>query len=294
MVIEHCSVCPRRCGVRRDYAGRGFCGMPAAPVVARAALHFGEEPCISGTNGSGTIFFSGCSLRCVFCQNRPISRENQGKPITVRRLADIFRELEAAGAHNINLVNPTHFVPAVLAALELYRPGIPIVYNSGGYEQPDTIRRLKGAVDVFLPDLKYVSGELSQRYSGAADYFERASEAIIAMADQTGSFRLDENGMAVSGTMVRHLVLPGHTRESMAVLDWLAGHVSGRVWVSLLFQYTPLGNLASCPSLQRRLTARECDKVYRHLLERGLTDGYVQERSSAGKEFIPDFDLTGV
>lgn len=267
--------------------------MPANPVLARAALHFGEEPCISGTAGSGAVFFSGCSLHCRFCQNAPISRERFGQAVTVERLAEIFRELEAAGAHNINLVNPTHYAAAVRRALLLYKPGIPVVYNTGGYERVETLRSLEGLVDIYLPDLKYVHAPLSEALSGAAGYFQAASAAILEMARQTGPMRLDENGMAQRGTMVRHLVLPGHTQESMAVLDWLAEHREA-VWVSLLFQYTPMAPLADHPELNRLLTRRECDKVWGYLLEKELTDGYVQQRKSSGTQFIPAFDLTGV
>ena len=217
-----CTLCPRRCGARRtETEGSGVCGMPAFPVLARAALHTGEEPCISGTRGSGTVFFSGCSLRCLYCQNQPISHERYGRAVTPERLAEIFRELEEQGAHKINLVNPTHFVPAILEALEHYRPAVPVVYNSSGYERVETLRRLEGAVDVYLPDLKYVDGELSARFSHAPDYFEYAAPAILEMARQTGPMTLDGDGIAVRGTMARHLLLPGHTRNTLAVLDWL-------------------------------------------------------------------------
>lgn len=268
--------------------------MPADPVVARAALHFGEEPCISGKAGSGAVFFSGCSLRCLYCQNRPISHERFGKRITPARLADIFRELEDKGANNINLVNPTHFVPAILRALELYTPSVPLVYNTSGYDTIETLRMLDGAVSVYLPDLKYSDSELSMRFSHAADYFEYASVAILEMARQTGPMVLDENGIARKGTIVRHLLLPGHTRSSMAVLDWLAAHLPKGVYISLMFQYTPMDAKLPYKELNRVATDRECRKVWEHMLELGLTDGYVQDRKSTGAAFIPAFDLTGV
>lgn len=295
MSISACALCPRLCRVPRekDRPSGGFCGMPANPVIARAALHFGEEPCISGTAGSGTVFFSGCSLRCRFCQNHPISHDNFGQPVSIERLAAIFRELEEQGAHNINLVNPTHFAAAIRKALLLYRPNVPVVYNSSGYERVETLRSLEGLVDVYLPDLKYVSAELASALSGAPDYFPRAAAAILEMARQTGPMTLDENGLAVRGTMVRHLVLPAHTRESIAVLDWLTAHKDA-VWVSLLFQYTPVLPCPDHPELNRPLTARECDKVWNAMLERGITDGYVQDRQSSGTQYIPSFDLTGV
>lgn len=225
MAIPRCSLCPRSCRVPRadDAPSAGVCGMPAMPVVARAALHVGEEPCISGTRGSGTVFFSGCSLGCVFCQNHPISHERFGETVSIRRLAEIFWELEAQGAHNINLVNPTHYAAAIRQALRLYRPAIPVVYNSSGYERVETLRALEGLVDIYLPDLKYVHEEPAAAFSGASDYFSRAAAAILEMARQTGPMVLNAQGVAVKGTMVRHLVLPGYTRESLAVLDWLAG-----------------------------------------------------------------------
>jgi len=267
--------------------------MPADPTLARAALHFGEEPCLSGVRGSGAVFFSGCSLGCVFCQNEPISRGRFGETVSPRRLADIFRELTEAGAHNINLVNPTHYVPAILRALELYKPPVPVVYNTGGYDRVETLRALEGAVDLYLPDLKYIHEDIAGRFSDAADYFSAASAAIREMARQTGPMELDEEGLARRGTLVRHLVLPGHLRETEAVLDWMASHLPQGVWISLLFQYTPVC-ASPYPELNRRLTRRECQRAFRLLEERGLTDGYVQERESAGARYIPAFDLTGV
>ncbi|HIZ20375.1 MAG TPA: radical SAM protein [Firmicutes bacterium] len=268
--------------------------MPSVPVLARAALHTGEEPCISGTRGSGAVFFSGCPLGCVYCQNEPISRGRFGKAVTPARLADIFRELEAQGAHNINLVNPTHFVPAILEALEQYRPAVPVVYNSSGYERVETLRRLEGAVDVYLPDLKYADSGLAARLSGAPDYFDYAAPAILEMARQTGPMALDGEGIARRGTLIRHLLLPGHTRNTIAVLDWLRDNKPDGVWLSLMFQYTPVNPEPPDPALARRVTARECRKVWDALLERGLTDGYVQDRASATTAYIPEFDLTGV
>lgn len=295
MDIPSCAVCPRRCHAHRTAdSGGGYCRLPADPTLARAALHFGEEPCLSGVRGSGAVFFSGCSLGCVFCQNDPISHGGLGETVAPRRLAEIFRELTEAGAHNINLVNPTPHVPAIIRALELYKPPVPIIYNTGGYDRVETLRALEGAVDVYLPDLKYMHGDIARRFSGAADYFENASAAILEMARQTGPMELDDEGLARRGTLVRHLVLPGHIRETMDVLDWMALRLPKGVWISLLFQYTPVCAPADYPELNRRLTRRECDKAFRHLEELGLTDGYVQERESAGTRYIPAFDLTGV
>ncbi len=290
-----CLLCPRQCQADRDTAqSLGGCGVTAAPRVARAALHFGEEPCISGQNGSGTIFFSGCPLHCRFCQNYEISQTRFGKEISPARLADIFRELEEAGAHNINLVSGTQFVPAIRQAISLYKPSVPIVYNSGGYERTETLKTLEGLIDVYLPDLKYADNALGSSLSGVPDYADRAGEAILEMARQTGPMQLDEHGLAQRGTMVRHLVLPGHTKNSLAVLDWLADHLPHGCFVSLMFQYTPLRDIEGFPTLSRRLTRREREKVFQHLLARGLTEGYAQEAESASAVFIPSFDLTGV
>ncbi len=288
-----CTVCPRQCGARRTETENsgGYCGMPAAPTLARAALHYGEEPCISGTRGSGTVFFSGCSLGCIYCQNGPISHERQGKAVTAERLAAIFGELEQAGAHNINLVNPTHYADCICKALRLYRPSIPLVYNTSGYERVETLRRLEGLVDIYLPDCKYVDAALSGALSDAPDYFAFAAPAIREMVRQTGPVALDQDGIAQKGTLVRHLVLPGHTNDSLRVLDFLAEVAD--IWVSLMFQYTPCGDLTGHGALNRPLTRRECDKVWQHLCALGL-DGYVQERDSSGHAMIPAFDLTGV
>ncbi len=294
-MIPMCKVCPRQCGVIREDTvfSDGVCGMPAFPRVARAALHFGEEPCISGKNGSGTVFFSGCTLSCVFCQNSEISHKKYGETVSPARLAEIFKELEQKGAHNINLVNPTHFVDGIKAALDIYKPHIPIVYNTSGYERAETIQSLNGYIDIYLPDLKYVSEDLAKRISGVSNYFAYASAAILEMVKQTGIPVFDDAGIMQTGTMVRHLVLPSHTKESMAVLDWLAQY-KDILFVSTMFQYTPLGNLDSFPDLQRCLTKRECDKIWDYVQARGITNGYIQDKNSSGADMIPQFDLTGV
>lgn len=290
-----CSLCPHEChAVRDETGGAGRCALPSVAQVARAALHFGEEPCISGTCGSGTVFFGGCTLSCVFCQNRAISRGPSGAAVTAERLADIFRELVAAGAHNINLVSPTPHVPVIREAFSLYRPPVPTVYNSSGWERVETLRTLEGLIDVYLPDFKYASDELGQALSGAAGYPAAAAAAIAEMVRQTGPVVLDGDGLIQRGTVVRHLVLPGHTNDSLRCLDTLSRLLPKGVYVSLMFQYTPMDEVAGHPELSRRLTARECDKVWRHMLELGLTDGYVQSRDAAGEAMIPAFDLTGV
>lgn len=295
MRIEHCTICPRKCGaLRESTAGNGFCGMGADAAVARAALHFWEEPCISGTRGSGTVFFTGCSLKCVFCQNYQISTEREvGKTVTVQELGDIFERLVAQGAHNINLVNPTHFALPIAEALRLRRPSVPVVYNSGGYENPDTLKMLDGLIDIYLPDLKYSDDELAKRLSGASDYVETAKTAVLDMARQTGPAQYDENGIMTRGTIVRHLILPGHTKNSIAVLDWLSEHLPEGVPVSLMAQYIPCGRAAEFPEINRPITKREYEKVQQHLFDLGL-DGFIQERTSASSKFIPPFDLEGV
>lgn len=294
MRIEHCEVCPRRCGVTREAeTGSGFCGMGADPVVARAALHFWEEPCLSGTRGSGAVFFTGCSLGCAFCQNYEISAERKaGRRLTPEELSGVFRRLAGQGAHNINLVTATHFAPAVAEALRLWKPPVPVVYNCGGYETVETLRMLGGLVDIYLPDLKYADPALAGRLSGAEDYVEASRAAVLEMARQTGPAEYDSDGIMLRGTLIRHLMLPGHTRDSMAVLDWVAANLPG-VPVSLMAQYVPCGKAARFPEINRRVTAREYEKVQEHLFSLNL-DGYVQERKSARKNFIPPFDLEGV
>ncbi len=289
-----CSLCPRQCrAARGENWGEGFCQMGTLPKIARAALHAWEEPCISGKRGSGTIFFSGCTLKCIFCQNYDLSSKNFGEVISVERLARIYRELEDQGAHNINLVNPTHFVPAILQSLRLYRPRIPIVYNSSGYERVETLRGLEGYVDIYLPDFKYADDQKALRYSGVPDYTQTALAAINEMARQTGAPVFDEEGMLLRGTLVRHLVLPENTRNSIAALRLIREKLPQDILVSLMGQYLPCGRAADFPEMNRRITKREYRKVQDVLFDLGL-DGYVQRLSSASKDFIPDFSLQGV
>lgn len=294
MVIETCTQCPRNCRVRREETeGKGFCRMGALPVVARAALHQWEEPAISGTRGSGTVFFTGCSLQCVFCQNYSIStRREVGKVVTPRELHDIFLRLIEQGAHNINLVNPTHFALPIAEALAMEKLPVPVVYNCGGYESLETLQKLEGLVDIYLPDLKYATDELGQKYSGAPDYFTRASAAILEMVRQTGPARYTDDGMMKSGTLVRHLILPGNTRNSIAVLHWFHDHLPENP-VSLMSQYVPCGRAEEFPEINRTITRREYEKVRDVLFELEL-DGYMQGRSAAKKDFIPPFSLEGL
>lgn len=290
-----CNICPHKCSVMRDdISGNGFCGMPALPVVARAAKHYWEEPCISGTNGSGTIFFSGCTLKCCFCQNYSISSEIFGKQISIEQLADIFKRLQDDGAHNINLVSATQFVPAITEAFKIFKPSIPIVYNCGGYESVETIKLLSEYVDIWLPDLKYSSNELGKKYSKVYDYFDIASQAIKIMAQLTPENIFDENGIMQKGLIIRHLILPGNTKNSINVLNWIKSEMPQGIMVSLMSQYTPCGKIEQYNELQRRITRREYDKVLNTLFELELENGFVQDLSSAKEEYIPPFDLTGI
>ena len=287
-----CDSCPRRCHALRAGEGAGFCRAGAEPVLARAALHFDEEPVVSGERGSGAIFFSHCALRCRFCQNYSISHENFGARVSVDRLREIYGELIGQGAHNINLVNPTHYTEAILESLEGGLE-VPVVWNTGGYERVETLRRLEGKVQVYLPDLKYIRSDTARRYSAAPNYFEYAGPALMEMLRQTGPVVLDENGLVQSGVIVRHLILPGCADESIEILDWIAEHLPG-AWISLMAQYLPFGNVQGVDALDRRLTQEEYDRVVDHLLELGLEDGFVQELSSSDEKYIPAFDLTGV
>jgi len=289
-----CTLCPRACAVDRSQTA-GYCRQSDTLRVARAALHHWEEPPISGKRGSGTVFFSGCTLGCVFCQNKEISRGGMGREITPDRLAQIFLELREAGAHNINLVTPTHFWHQIRIALEKVKPelGIPVVCNCGGYEKVETLRSLEGLVDIWLPDCKYVDPSLSARYSAAPDYFEYAAPAIREMHRQQPQLVYDSQGMLQRGLIVRHLVLPGAWRDSIAVLDFLARFPKGSLLVSLMAQYTPVPGLESCPELDRRITTFEYNKVLSHLRQLELP-GFCQDRRAAKEEYTPPFDLTGV
>lgn len=287
-----CTLCPRRCGAERTAeAGGGFCRMPGGLRVARAMLHQWEEPPISGQNGAGTVFFSGCTLGCVYCQNGDISAGGFGKDISTARLREIFEELIAQGAHNIELVTPTHFLPWILPALTPRLP-VPVVYNCGGYERVETLRALEGLVDVYLPDLKYADGALAAELSGAADYFPVACEAIREMFRQVGPYVL-EDGLLTRGVVIRHLVLPGYLDNTRRVLDWIAETFApGDVLVSLMSQYTPTANMTG--RLARRVTAAEYRAAADYMRNCGITDGFVQERTSAEEAYTPAFDGEGV
>ncbi len=289
-----CNICPRRCNAERDECvGNGFCKMPENPVLARADIHKWEEPCISGTVGTGAVFFSGCSLKCCFCQNYPISHENVGQIITVDRLTDILKELEQKGVHTVDLVNPTHFSHVVIEALSRYKPSVPVVYNSSGYDSVETLKQLEGLVDVYLPDFKYFSSEQSKKYASCPDYFEKTSRAVLEMFRQQPVNEY-KNGIIQKGLIIRHLVLPGNVEESKNILMWIKNNLPDDVCVSLMSQYTPYGNTDGFKELKRRLTTAEYDKVLNYFLDIGLSNGYMQEKNSAKTDFIPDFDMTGV
>ena len=288
-----CTLCPRRCGAERtETKGGGVCGMPSLPVVARAALHRWEEPCISGSGGAGTVFFSGCNLGCIYCQNDPISRENFGAAISVQRLREIFRELKAQGAHNIDLVTPTHFTHIIAEALE-EDPGLPVVWNSSGYENVETLRMLEGKVQIYLPDLKYATAEAGEKYSRAPDYFEHAAAAILEMHRQVGDYELGEDGLLKKGVLIRHLMLPGELENTRCVIDWVAQNFrEGEVLFSLMNQYTPQKNAEGL--LKRRVTGAEYKAAKQYMMNCGVTDGFLQDSSSAEAHYTPDFALQGV
>lgn len=284
-----CNLCPRMCNVER---GRGFCGMGEDPVIARAAPHYDEEPIISGTRGSGAIFFSGCALKCVFCQNQPLSHENFGKSVSISRLREIYGELADKGVHNINLVNPTHWAKAIRESLAGF-DRLPVVWNTGGYERVETLRAMEGLVSVYLPDLKYMDAYAGEKYSGARDYFDFAGPALREMLRQTGPVKLDGDGMIVSGTVVRHLMLPGRVEESKRILSWIKENLPG-AWVSLMAQYMPMGDVEGVDELDRRLMRDEYEEVCAHMFDIGLEDGFVQELEASDSKYIPIWDLTGV
>ena len=293
--MADCTRCPRQCGVDRSSGKLGFCGVPEKPVVARAAAHFGEEPCISGERGSGAVFFSGCTLRCVFCQNYELSRGRQGKEISVHRLREIFLELRDQGVHNINLVTADHYVHAVREALDGLDLGIPVVWNCSGYESMEALKSLEGLVQIYLPDLKYLDRTLAKQYSAAPDYPEVAAAAIQEMVRQTGPFVLDENGMLQKGVLIRHLILPEQGENSKRVIDWVSETFRpDEVLFSLMSQYTPMGDLDRFPELKQTVSPVLDAEIYDSLMQSRIENGFYQDLESASGEMIPKFDNTGV
>ena len=292
-----CNLCPRECNVDRGLGKTGFCKVPNHIKVARAALHFWEEPCISGEEGSGTVFFSGCNLRCVYCQNRKIAEGVYGKIITVDRLAAIFLDLQKQGANNINLVTPSHYVLQIVKALNLAKEQgllIPVVYNSSAYESVETLKKLEGYVDVYLPDFKYMDEELGRKYSNAGNYSEIAKKAIDEMVRQVGNAQFDSRGILKKGVVVSHLVLPGYTADSKEIIKYLYDTYGNSIYISIMSQFTPILGLENYPELQRKLTEKEYDEVVDFAIELGVENGFIQEGDVAKESFIPDFDGQGV
>ncbi len=284
-----CKICPIECNADRN-SGVGYCGQSNKIKIAKYYLHTFEEPPISGKNGSGTVFFCGCSLKCVFCQNYQLSRSQTGKEISPSQLAEIFKELENMGAHNVNLVTPAHFAPQIVEALKIYRPKIPIVYNTHSYEKVETLKIIDPYVDIYLPDLKFFSSELSKRYTGKADYFDVASKAISFMLNSKKTV-FGSDGMLKQGVVVRHMIMPLGVKDSKALLSWFAQNKVNGAYLSLMGQYTPFGENENFPELKRPITKREYQRVYEHLLSLKITDYFAQELGSASESFIPKWDF---
>lgn len=296
-MMSACTLCPRECHVDRSSGKKGFCGMDGTIYLARAALHMWEEPCISGTKGSGAVFFSGCGLRCCFCQNHDIAIGSRGLAVSVERIGEIFLELKEKGAANINLVTGAHYVPQIIEALKLARMqgmDLPVVYNSSGYEKLETLKLLEGYVDIYLPDLKYMEPDLAQKFSHAPDYVERAKAAIKEMVRQSGSCQFGEDGYIRRGTIVRHLILPGHTKNSRKVLRYLHETYGEEIYISIMNQYTPVREFGEFKELNRKVTKREYEKVLDTAVEMGIQNGFIQEGETASERFIPEFDYEGV
>lgn len=287
-----CNQCPRRCNVDRENA-LGYCKAPNAYKLARASLHFWEEPCISGKSGSGAVFFSGCNLGCVFCQNYEISHKCKGVEVSEESLIKIFEHLVDEGANNINLVNPTHYAVQLAHTLKKYKPPVPVVYNTSGYDSVDTLKLLDGLVDIYLPDFKYMRNDKALRYSRAEDYPQFAMPALTEMKRQVGNDVFDENGIMKRGMIIRHLVLPGNTNSAIQALDYLAENF-GDTYISVMAQYVPCTDLSEYKEINRKITKREYDKVVNHILELGLEKVFLQKLESATEDYIPDFDLSGV
>ena len=290
----NCNLCPRKCNAARSESQNigGFCKAPLLPKIARAALHFWEEPCISGSKGSGTVFFSGCSLNCVYCQNHDVSRNIIGKTISYERLAEIFKELENSGAHNINLVTPSHYVYAIKKALDVYRPNIPIIYNSSGYDSVDTLKLLEGYIDIYLMDFKYIKEDKAQKYSGAKNYPIVAIDAIKETYRQVGGCDFSDNIMK-KGLIIRHLLLPQGTNDAISIFNWVKENTPN-AYFSIMSQYTPMSACENYPEINRKITKREYEKVISAICESNFKNCYIQEKASSSTEYIPKFNLEGV
>ncbi|MCM1187575.1 MAG: radical SAM protein [Lachnoclostridium sp.] len=297
-LMSECTLCPRKCHVNRMNGQTGYCGQGAEAAAARAALHFWEEPCISGQNGSGAVFFSGCNLKCIFCQNHEIATGQTGKPLSLRRLSEIFLMLQEKGAHNINLVTATHYIPQVCTAIiQAKSQGlcIPIVYNTSGYEEVSSLKMLEGLVDIYLPDIKYYSPQLSAEYSHAPDYFEKASAALAEMVRQVGAPVFDaSSGLMKRGVIVRHMILPENTKDSKKILRYLYETHKNDIYVSIMNQYTPMPQVCSIPVLNRKVTEAEYLRVLHFAEKIGITQGFYQEGGTSSESFIPEFDYEGL
>ena len=294
---EKCSLCPRKCGAERNNGKTGFCGGGKNLKIARAALHFWEEPCISGESGSGTVFFPGCTMRCIFCQNQEISRGKAGKEISIERLAEIFLELQQKGANNINLVTPMHYAPHIISALDIARKSglsLPIVWNTGGWELPEMVEKVKDYSDIWLTDFKYYDNSLAEIFSGAKNYREIALSSLKKMAEQTGKPVFNDEGMMKKGVIVRHLMLPGHLEDTKNVLQLLWENFGDRIWISIMNQYTPLCSDERYPELSRTVSDEEYDEAIEYACSLGIENAFVQEGGTVGESFIPPFDLEGV
>ncbi|MBQ9849644.1 MAG: 4Fe-4S cluster-binding domain-containing protein [Clostridia bacterium] len=288
-----CNICPRSCSAKREEKA-GVCGVGEKFRVARAAPHFWEEPCLSGTRGSGTVFFSGCNLGCVYCQNQQISHGAFGKDVSSDGLKRIFDRLLESGVHNLNLVTPTHFVPMLAKTLAEYKSPVPIVYNSSGYEKAETLKMLEGLVDIYLPDIKYFDSAPALKYSGAADYFEYASKAVLEMHRQVGETVLDADGIARRGLIIRHMVLPGNISQAIKVFEWVRENLPAETYISVMRQYTPFGKAKEMPPIDRKLSSREYSLVKQKILAMGFENCNFQSGEAATESFIPNFDLEGV
>lgn len=296
-MLDNCSLCPRNCNVNRLNGQVGFCNSSQNLKVARVSLHHWEEPCISGKNGSGTVFFSNCNLKCIFCQNHVISTDGMGKEISIERLSEIFLEQQCRGAHNINLVTPTHFVPQIIEALKLSKLNglkIPIVYNTNSYENIETIKLLKGHVDIYLPDLKYYKDKYAIKYSNAPGYFEKASKAINEMFSQVGKAEFYENGLMKKGVIVRHMLLPGLLFDSKKIIDYLYNTFGDSIFISIMNQYTPTHKVYKYPEINRPVNSKHYETLINYCVSLGITNAFIQEEGTASESFIPDFDLRGI
>lgn len=296
-ILENCKLCPRNCKVNRIDNKLGFCKSNSNLKVARAALHFWEEPCISGTNGSGTIFFSNCNLKCVFCQNYKISHLGYGKEISIEHLSNLFLKLQNKKAHNINLVTPTHYVPQIIEAIKIAKYNglsIPILYNSNGYENIETLKSLEGYIDVFLPDLKYFNNKYAKKYSNCNNYFEYASKAIKEMFTQVGKPIFNSDGLIEKGVIIRHLMLPGLLFDTKKVIDFIYKEFKDEVYISIMNQYTPMKNICEFEEINKTLNPKHYDAIINYCLELGIKNAFIQDSDASSDKFIPNFDLTGI